>query len=327
MLPRRSPRRVRRRPRSRRDHWGGRRWTGRRRRAPAGTAREADADPTAHAELVALRAAAAPGGEWRLDACTLGGHPRSRAPCASAWRGLVFGRLRTTGRRVAVGRGPRPPAQPPSRGCSPRPARSCWWTSSQPLAADRHHSTGASLLFTGPEPCPRARASCSRARIRADFRGRPTSSEYFVVQRPKEHASKACEVSRPPWVQIPTATASVRLLGFRPTKVRESLLMPENRGRAAFGVSGRGGSTLLSGHPRRAPGARNAKPGSGVRPHGGSLALMYLGGAGGLPVEPPVGDPSRSTATGSDETCSTCLAHVRYSPHERGTGAQQASGF
>ena len=33
--------------------------------------READADPTAHAELVALREAAAARGEWRLDGCTL----------------------------------------------------------------------------------------------------------------------------------------------------------------------------------------------------------------------------------------------------------------
>ncbi len=33
--------------------------------------READADPTAHAEVVALREAAAARGEWRLDGCTL----------------------------------------------------------------------------------------------------------------------------------------------------------------------------------------------------------------------------------------------------------------
>ena len=34
-------------------------------------AREADGDPTAHAEIVALRAAAAALGRWRLDDCTL----------------------------------------------------------------------------------------------------------------------------------------------------------------------------------------------------------------------------------------------------------------
>jgi len=33
--------------------------------------READADPTAHAEVLALREAAAGRGEWRLDGCTL----------------------------------------------------------------------------------------------------------------------------------------------------------------------------------------------------------------------------------------------------------------
>jgi tRNA(adenine34) deaminase len=33
--------------------------------------READADPTGHAEVVALRAAARDRGEWRLDGCTL----------------------------------------------------------------------------------------------------------------------------------------------------------------------------------------------------------------------------------------------------------------
>jgi tRNA(adenine34) deaminase len=33
--------------------------------------RERDADPTGHAEIVALREAAAARGEWRLDGCTL----------------------------------------------------------------------------------------------------------------------------------------------------------------------------------------------------------------------------------------------------------------
>ena len=33
--------------------------------------READADPTGHAEVVALREAAVTRGEWRLDGCTL----------------------------------------------------------------------------------------------------------------------------------------------------------------------------------------------------------------------------------------------------------------
>ena len=39
--------------------------------AAAGNDREAAADPTAHAEILALRAAAAARGRWRLDGCTL----------------------------------------------------------------------------------------------------------------------------------------------------------------------------------------------------------------------------------------------------------------
>lgn len=39
--------------------------------AAAGNDREASADPTAHAEVLALRAAAAERGAWRLDGCTL----------------------------------------------------------------------------------------------------------------------------------------------------------------------------------------------------------------------------------------------------------------
>src|SRR3712207_4249742 len=39
--------------------------------ARARNAREAEADPTGHAELLALRAAARRRGEWRLTGCTL----------------------------------------------------------------------------------------------------------------------------------------------------------------------------------------------------------------------------------------------------------------
>ncbi|MEV6979826.1 tRNA adenosine(34) deaminase TadA [Sphaerisporangium sp. NPDC051017] len=39
--------------------------------AAAGNDREAGADPTAHAEILALRAAARARGEWRLSGCTL----------------------------------------------------------------------------------------------------------------------------------------------------------------------------------------------------------------------------------------------------------------
>src|SRR5690349_21700444 len=39
--------------------------------ARAHNARERDADPTAHAEIIGLRAAAAAAGSWRLDGCTV----------------------------------------------------------------------------------------------------------------------------------------------------------------------------------------------------------------------------------------------------------------
>lgn len=46
--------------------------------------READADPTAHAEVVALRKAAAALGNWRLDGCTLVVTLEPCAMCAGA---------------------------------------------------------------------------------------------------------------------------------------------------------------------------------------------------------------------------------------------------
>jgi tRNA(adenine34) deaminase len=46
--------------------------------------READGDPTAHAELLALRAAAGALGGWRLDGCTLVATLEPCAMCAGA---------------------------------------------------------------------------------------------------------------------------------------------------------------------------------------------------------------------------------------------------
>ena len=46
--------------------------------------READADPTAHAEVLALREAAAALGRWRLDGCTLVVTLEPCAMCAGA---------------------------------------------------------------------------------------------------------------------------------------------------------------------------------------------------------------------------------------------------
>ena len=53
-------------------------------------ARESDADPTGHAEVVALRAAAATRGEWRLTGCTL---VVTLEPCTMCAGALVLARV------------------------------------------------------------------------------------------------------------------------------------------------------------------------------------------------------------------------------------------
>ncbi len=52
--------------------------------------READADPTAHAELVAIRAAAHELGSWRLEGCTL---VVTLEPCTMCAGAIVLSRL------------------------------------------------------------------------------------------------------------------------------------------------------------------------------------------------------------------------------------------
>ena len=52
--------------------------------------READADPTAHAEVVALREAARARGEWRLEGCTL---VVTLEPCTMCAGALVLARV------------------------------------------------------------------------------------------------------------------------------------------------------------------------------------------------------------------------------------------
>jgi len=54
--------------------------------------READADPTGHAEVVALRAAARARGEWRLDGCSL---IVTLEPCTMCAGAIVLARIRT----------------------------------------------------------------------------------------------------------------------------------------------------------------------------------------------------------------------------------------
>lgn len=58
--------------------------------ATAANAREALGDPTAHAEVLALRAAAAVRGEWRLEGCTLAVTVEPCTMCAGA---LVLARV------------------------------------------------------------------------------------------------------------------------------------------------------------------------------------------------------------------------------------------
>ena len=53
-------------------------------------ARERDGDPTAHAEVLALRAAAAARGSWRLDGCTL---VVTLEPCTMCAGALVLARV------------------------------------------------------------------------------------------------------------------------------------------------------------------------------------------------------------------------------------------
>ena len=58
--------------------------------ARGGNAREATGDPTAHAEILALRAASAQTGTWRLDGCTL---VVTLEPCAMCAGAIVLSRV------------------------------------------------------------------------------------------------------------------------------------------------------------------------------------------------------------------------------------------
>ncbi len=53
-------------------------------------AREADGDPTAHAELIAIRAAARTAGAWRLSGCTI---VVTLEPCTMCAGAIVLARL------------------------------------------------------------------------------------------------------------------------------------------------------------------------------------------------------------------------------------------
>lgn len=64
--------------------------------AAAGNRREADEDPTAHAEILALREAARVTGRWNLSGCTLA---VTLEPCTMCAGAIVLARIR----RVVIG--------------------------------------------------------------------------------------------------------------------------------------------------------------------------------------------------------------------------------
>jgi tRNA(adenine34) deaminase len=64
--------------------------------AAAGNGRERLGDPTAHAEILALRKASAPAGSWRLDGCSV---YVTLEPCAMCAGAMVLARVE----RVVVG--------------------------------------------------------------------------------------------------------------------------------------------------------------------------------------------------------------------------------
>ena len=90
--------------------------------------RELTGDPTAHAEVLALRRAAARLGRWRLDGCTL---VVTLEPCTMCAGAMVLARVSTVvfgawePKTGAVGSlwdvAARPPPQPPPRGLRRRP--------------------------------------------------------------------------------------------------------------------------------------------------------------------------------------------------------------
>ena len=173
----------------RRTHRGGGARPGRRRRRPRPQPPRGRRRPTAHAEVVALREAAAARGEWRLDGCTLVVTLEPCTMCAGAIvlsrvDRLVFGGVRRQGRRrrarcgtsCATGGSTTGPRW--SAACSPRSRRRCctdFFAARPP----------------GPEP------------ISGPPSGSGTLVRGGVSERPKEHASKACVGASPPWVQIP----------------------------------------------------------------------------------------------------------------------------
>jgi tRNA(adenine34) deaminase len=113
----------------------------------AGNERELRGDPTAHAELLAVRQAAVAAESWRLDGCTL---YVTLEPCAMCAGAVVLARLDRVvfgaadpkaASRARSGTSSRIPVSTTRRhwfpGCSPRSPERCCARSSGPGADDR----------------------------------------------------------------------------------------------------------------------------------------------------------------------------------------------
>ena len=139
----------------------------------AGNRREQDGDPTAHAEVLALRAAAAALGSWRLDGATL---VVTLEPCPMCAGALVGARVAPGRVRRRQHRQRRPAARSTtsastrasttrSRSCTAcRPSRPprCSTTSSPPAAPDRLGRARGRWLTWSTESCQSGRMGRSR---------------------------------------------------------------------------------------------------------------------------------------------------------------------
>ena len=115
--------------------------------------REANADPTAHAEVVALRAAGQARGDWRLDDCTL---VVTLEPCTMCAGAVLAGRLGAAGLRRPRSAGRRRRARSGTcctiRGSARRSRSSAayWLRSARPCCASS--STSAASPPLSPHP-------------------------------------------------------------------------------------------------------------------------------------------------------------------------------
>ena len=134
--------------------------------AAAANRREADADPTAHAEIVALRAAARAAGRWRLAGCTLVVTLEPCVMCAGAMLAARMDRLvygAADPRAGAAGLGMGPAATTAGSGRRSRSSAACSPTSARRCSAASSQRQPAGAPANAP-PRPAAAAADHRAR-------------------------------------------------------------------------------------------------------------------------------------------------------------------